>query len=111
MDWKNPFRKGPKALDGPLADGHSADPGSSDASPLGDAIVANEAVKKLVKDKLASEDDQKRSEADIQKMTDKRIIEIDQLVAAKEQEIWLFEVHVSDRPPSPGPRIAAFFTG
>jgi len=48
---------------------------------------ANESVKKLVKDKLASEDDQKRSEADIQKMTDKRIIEIDQLVAAKEQEI------------------------
>jgi ribosome recycling factor len=48
---------------------------------------ANESVKKLVKDKLASEDDQKRSEADIQKLTDKRITEIDQLVAAKEQEI------------------------
>ena len=48
---------------------------------------ANESVKKLVKDKLASEDDQKRSEADIQKLTDKRIAEIDQLVAAKEQEI------------------------
>lgn len=48
---------------------------------------ANEAVKKLVKDKEATEDDQKRSEADIQKMTDKRIAEIDQLVAAKEQDI------------------------
>ena len=48
---------------------------------------ANESVKKLVKDKEASEDDQKRSEADIQKLTDKRIAEIDQLVAAKEQEI------------------------
>jgi ribosome recycling factor len=48
---------------------------------------ANEAVKKLVKDKLASEDDQKRSEADIQKVTDKHIQEIDQLVNAKEQEI------------------------
>ena len=48
---------------------------------------ANESVKKLVKDKEASEDDQKRSEADIQKMTDKRMTEIDQLVAAKEQEI------------------------
>ena len=46
MDWKNPFRKGPKALDGPSADGHGTDPDSSDASPLGDAIVANEAVKK-----------------------------------------------------------------
>ncbi|WP_406624998.1 ribosome recycling factor [Acidovorax sp. SDU_ACID1] len=48
---------------------------------------ANEGVKKLVKDKLASEDDQKRCEADIQKATDKRIAEIDTLVAAKEQEI------------------------
>jgi len=48
---------------------------------------ANEAVKKLVKDKQASEDDQKRSEADIQKVTDKHIAEIDQLVAAKEQDI------------------------
>ena len=41
MDWKNPFRKGPKALDGPAPDA-----GSGEASPLGDAIVANEAVKK-----------------------------------------------------------------
>jgi ribosome recycling factor len=48
---------------------------------------ANEAVKKLVKDKAASEDDQKRSEADIQKVTDKHIAEIDSMVAAKEQEI------------------------
>jgi ribosome recycling factor len=48
---------------------------------------ANESVKKLVKDKLASEDDQKRSEADIQKITDRHIVEIDQLVTAKEQEI------------------------
>jgi ribosome recycling factor len=48
---------------------------------------ANEAVKKLVKEKLASEDDQKRAEADIQKVTDKHVITIDQLVAGKEQEI------------------------
>ncbi len=48
---------------------------------------ANEGVKKLVKDKLASEDDQKRAEADIQKVTDRHIAEIDALVAAKEQEI------------------------
>ena len=48
---------------------------------------ANEGVKKLVKDKLASEDDQKRSEADVQKVTDRHIAEIDALVAAKEQEI------------------------
>jgi len=48
---------------------------------------ANEALKKLVKDKAASEDDQKRAEADIQKVTDKHIAEVDALVAAKEQEI------------------------
>ena len=48
---------------------------------------ANEAVKKLAKDKLASEDDQKRSEADIQKLTDKHVADIDKLVAAKEQDI------------------------
>jgi ribosome recycling factor len=48
---------------------------------------ANDAVKKLVKDKLASEDEQKRSEADIQKVTDRHIAEVDQLVAGKEHEI------------------------
>jgi ribosome recycling factor len=48
---------------------------------------ANDAVKKLVKDKTASEDDQKRSEADIQKVTDRHITEIDRMVEAKEQEI------------------------
>jgi ribosome recycling factor len=48
---------------------------------------ANESVKKLVKEKLASEDDQKRAEADIQKVTDKHISDIDKLIASKEQEI------------------------
>ena len=48
---------------------------------------ANESVKKLVKDKLASEDDQKRAETEVQKFTDKHIAEIDSLVAGKEQEI------------------------
>ena len=48
---------------------------------------ANEAVKKLVKDKQASEDEQKRAEADIQKVTDRHVIAIDQMVAGKEQEI------------------------
>ena len=48
---------------------------------------ANEAVKKLVKDKEATEDDQKRSEVEIQKMTDRHIALIDQLVTAKEQDI------------------------
>jgi ribosome recycling factor len=48
---------------------------------------ANEQVKKAVKDKLASEDDQKRSESDIQKTTDRHIAVIDQLIAAKEQDL------------------------
>lgn len=48
---------------------------------------ANDAVKKAVKDKLASEDDQKRSESEIQKLTDRHIAEIDHLVSSKEQDI------------------------
>ncbi len=48
---------------------------------------ANESVKKLVKEKLASEDDQKRAEAEIQKVTDRHIVEIDRMVTAKEAEI------------------------
>jgi ribosome recycling factor len=48
---------------------------------------ANESVKKLVKEKSASEDDQKRAEVDIQKVTDKHISDIDKLIASKEQEI------------------------
>jgi ribosome recycling factor len=48
---------------------------------------ANESVKKLEKDKLVSEDDQKRSEADIQKLTDRFIAEVDRLVVSKEQDI------------------------
>ena len=48
---------------------------------------ANESVKKLVKEKEASEDDQKRAEADVQKVTDARINEVDALVAAKEKDI------------------------
>ena len=48
---------------------------------------ANDAVKKLVKDKEASEDEQKRSEAEVQRVTDRHIADIDKLVAAKEQDI------------------------
>ena len=48
---------------------------------------ANDAVKKLEKDKTVSEDEQKRSEADIQRLTDRFIADVDKLVAAKEQEI------------------------
>jgi ribosome recycling factor len=48
---------------------------------------ANEHVKKLVKDKLASEDDERRTQDDVQKLTDRMIAEVDKLVAAKEQDL------------------------
>ncbi len=47
----------------------------------------DDAIKKLVKDKEATEDEQKRSEADIQKVTDRHVADIDALVAAKEKDI------------------------
>ena len=48
---------------------------------------ANEAVKKMVKDKTASEDDERRSSDEIQKLTDKFVAEIDKLLADKEKDI------------------------
>ena len=48
---------------------------------------ANDQVKKLLKDKLISEDDDRRAHDDIQKMTDGTIGKIDQLMKAKEKEI------------------------
>jgi ribosome recycling factor len=48
---------------------------------------ANDGVKKLVKDKLVSEDDERRAQEDIQKFTDRFIAEVDKLVAGKEQDI------------------------
>jgi ribosome recycling factor len=40
-----------------------------------------------VKDKLASEDDERRAQEDIQKFTDRFIADVDKLVISKEQEI------------------------
>jgi len=51
---------------------------------------ANEQLKKLVKDKLASEDDDRRAQDEVQKLTDKMIAEVDKIVAAKEQELMAF---------------------
>ncbi len=48
---------------------------------------ANEHAKRLLKDKQITEDDERRSEGDIQKLTDKTIAEIDKLVQGKEAEI------------------------
>jgi ribosome recycling factor len=48
---------------------------------------ANDQAKRLAKDKLVSEDEERRSVDDMQKLTDRVISEIDRLVAAKEVEI------------------------
>jgi ribosome recycling factor len=48
---------------------------------------ANEAAKKLLKDKAITEDDDRRSQDDVQKLTDRTISEIDKLVTGKEAEI------------------------
>ncbi|MCL5968493.1 MAG: ribosome recycling factor [Betaproteobacteria bacterium] len=51
---------------------------------------ANEQLKKLVKDKLASEDDDRRAQDEVQKLTDRMIAEVDKVVTAKEQELMAF---------------------
>ncbi|MEJ2791826.1 ribosome recycling factor [Iodobacter sp. LRB] len=48
---------------------------------------ANEQLKRLVKDKDISEDDERRAADDVQKLTDKYVIEIDKLLAEKEKEL------------------------
>jgi ribosome recycling factor len=48
---------------------------------------ANDELKKLVKDKKISEDDEKKNEKIVQTFTDEHIKTIDQKVAAKEKEI------------------------
>jgi len=48
---------------------------------------ANHHVKELLKDKQITEDESARSEADIQKLTDKAIKDVDEVVRAKEQEL------------------------
>jgi len=48
---------------------------------------ANHQVKELLKDKQITEDESARSEADIQKITDKAIKDVDDVVRAKEQEL------------------------
>jgi ribosome recycling factor len=48
---------------------------------------ANEAIKKLVKDKLISEDSQRRAQDEIQKLTDETIKKLDEASKAKEHEI------------------------
>lgn len=48
---------------------------------------ANESLKKLVKDKTISEDDERRAQDDVQKLTDRNVADIDKVIAQKEAEI------------------------
>ena len=48
---------------------------------------ANEGLKKLLKDKAVSEDEERRAQDDVQKLTDKFVAEIDKLMVEKEKEI------------------------
>lgn len=48
---------------------------------------ANEQAKKLLKDKAITEDDDRRSQDEVQKLTDRTIAEIDKLIQGKEAEI------------------------
>lgn len=48
---------------------------------------ANDAIKKLEKEKTISEDETKKAQDDIQKLTDKYIKEIDAVMTSKEKEV------------------------
>ena len=48
---------------------------------------ANDVLKKLVKDKEISEDDERRAQDDIQKLTDRYVAEIDKMLQVKEAEL------------------------
>jgi ribosome recycling factor len=48
---------------------------------------ANDALKKLVKDKEISEDDERRAQDEVQKLTDKYVTEIDKMLQVKETEM------------------------
>jgi ribosome recycling factor len=48
---------------------------------------ANQALKDLLKSKTVSEDQERRAQEDIQKLTDRYIADIDKMLAAKETEL------------------------
>ena len=48
---------------------------------------ANEHLKKLLKDKAVGEDEERRAQDEVQKLTDRTVAEIDKLVQGKEAEV------------------------
>jgi ribosome recycling factor len=51
---------------------------------------ANEHLKKLLKDKACSEDDERHAQQDVQKLTDRFIADIEKLLQAKEADLMAF---------------------
>ena len=56
-------------------------------------------VKDMLKEKLIGQDDEKRAQEDIQKLTDKHVADIDAALAAKEKEIMQVCTACDLRPP------------
>jgi len=52
-----------------------------------DRRKANDAIKKLEKEKEITEDDSKRAQESIQKITDKMVTKVDEIIKKKEQDI------------------------
>jgi ribosome recycling factor len=48
---------------------------------------ANQALKEMLKKKTVSEDQERRAQDEVQKLTDKHIADIDKMIAAKEAEL------------------------
>jgi ribosome recycling factor len=48
---------------------------------------ANSGIKELLKKKLVSEDDERKAQDDIQKLTDRHIAEVDKMIVSKESEL------------------------
>lgn len=48
---------------------------------------ANDGLKRLLKEKLVGEDDERRAQDDVQSFTDRTIAELDRLITAKEAEV------------------------
>lgn len=48
---------------------------------------ANEQLKRMLKDKAISEDEERRTQDEVQRLTDRYVVEVDRLLADKEKEI------------------------
>jgi ribosome recycling factor len=47
----------------------------------------NNEIKEMLKEKLIAQDDERRAQEDVQKLTDKFVAEIDQAMSEKEKEL------------------------